>query len=78
MRQLVVLGCSFLITAGQATALDYDKIERRLAKEPGVGRLRGPTSAEARTAGERSRLTAGGWPGLGASPSRPDTLLVTS
>jgi hypothetical protein len=34
MRFIIALTCALLFTAGQATAVDYDKIERRLSKEP--------------------------------------------
>ena len=28
MRWMITLGCLFLLTAGPATAIDYDKVER--------------------------------------------------
>jgi hypothetical protein len=34
MRWMITLGCLFLLTAGPATAIDYDKVERELTKEP--------------------------------------------
>src|SRR5262245_17935923 len=34
MRLIVTVGWALLLTAGQAAAVDYDKVVRRLTKEP--------------------------------------------